>query len=158
MLVLLERPDHTIDVRAARLADHLVAHLSGARLDRDLAMGVSPDADVVHALRARQLVRPRRRRVMAGCLRRVVDEAEGTAEHSPAAVPVARERVLGAAEELRRLAEMLLTPAPLPARGLAMVSVLVSDGSGPLYYDRPRGDLRALATRAMAALDPLASW
>lgn len=158
MLVLLERPDHTLDVHPATVVDRLRAHLSGARLDRDLAMGVSPDADVVHALRARLLVRPRQRRSMARCLSRAVDEAEGTACHSPAAVPTARGRVLAAAGELRCLAELLLTPAPLPARGLAMVSVLVSDGAGPLYYERSPDDLRQRALRAVAAIDPLATW
>lgn len=158
MLVLLERTDHTIDVRDAGWRDRVRAQLTARRLDRDLAMGFSPDADVLHALRARALVRPRQRRLMARCLARAVEEAEGTARYSPGAVPTARARVLAAVGELRRLAELLLAPAPLPARGLAMVSILVSDGSGPLYFDRSADDLRARALQAIEALDPLATW
>jgi hypothetical protein len=57
-----------------------------------------------------------------------------------------------ATAELGDLASRLLAPVPVPARGVAMVSQLLTDGVGPLYNAASREDLRATAQRAAEAL------
>jgi hypothetical protein len=78
---------------------------------------------------------------------------------SPAAaprprIPVCRARIRRSAPELADLAGRLAAPGPLPARGVAMVGQLVTDGLGPLYRPACREDLGAViagATRALAS-------
>jgi hypothetical protein len=49
----------------------------------------------------------------------------------------------------------LLSPSPLSARGVATVSWLLGDGTGPLYDGRlPGSQLRAVLTRVVAELAP----
>jgi hypothetical protein len=51
----------------------------------------------------------------------------------------ARSAVLGHRSDFRGLAAELRGPAPLHARGLAMLSVLLADGTGPLYTPERSG-------------------
>ena len=81
------------------------------------------------------------------------------AHGSPAAasrprIPVCRARIRRSAAELADLAARLAAPGPLPARGVAMVGQLVTDGLGPLYRPACPEDLGAViagATRALAS-------
>ena len=50
------------------------------------------------------------------------------------------------ARELHALAARLRGPGPLYARGIAMLSRLLTDGAGPAYSDR-RGDVLAQRLR-----------
>jgi hypothetical protein len=143
-----------------------------SRLDRDLAAGASPDATVALALRAQMLVRTRTRRGMARGAQRVLERAmqAPAADRPPAPtagrllmpaggllqVPVCRDRVRDSAEELGDLIRRLLGAGPVGARGVALASVLLSDGSGPLYRRYGAGDLRARVREAVDALDPSA--
>jgi hypothetical protein len=54
-----------------------------------------------------------------------------------------RKAVGANAEELRALAALLTGPSPVYAQGVAMLRILVSDGTGPVYMD---ADGDALAT------------
>jgi hypothetical protein len=54
--------------------------------------------------------------------------------------------------ELAELANRPLEPGPVPARGVAMVTQLLADGTGPLYREGARDDLVGLAERAVAGL------
>ena len=40
----------------------------------------------------------------------------------------------------------------MPVRGVAMVTLLLADGTGPLYREASRADLGAIAERAANAL------
>jgi len=44
------------------------------------------------------------------------------------------ERVRQSAPQLAALASRLVEPGPVPVRGVAMVSGLLADGTGPLYH------------------------
>jgi hypothetical protein len=72
-------------------------------------------------------------------------------------VPFCRDRVKESAEELEDLIRHLLADGPVAARGVALASNLLSDGSGPLYHRANADDLRARVREAVTALDPLAS-
>jgi hypothetical protein len=68
-----------------------------------------------------------------------------------------REGIIARESDLCEMLNALTDPSPTPARGVAMVSCLLSDGAGPLY-DRRRSDELGTALReAIAQLDPSAS-
>jgi hypothetical protein len=73
----------------------------------------------------------------------------------PLSVPVCGDRVQESAQELGELIQRLLSGAPVAARGMAMASTLLSDGSGPLYHRANADDARARVREAVNALDPL---
>lgn len=157
MILVSERTGVWPVARRATARDRIAVRLRASRLDRELARGEPPEATVRLALRAQHLVRPEIRRQLAGSLRRLLGAAQSP---GPAAlpVPVPRDLVRAASVELRELIDRLVSPAPVPARGVAMVSVLLHDGGGPLYRRSRGDDLPARVREATAALDPLAGW
>jgi hypothetical protein len=70
-------------------------------------------------------------------------------------VPICRDRVRESAEEFGDLIRRLLADGPVAARGVALASILLSDGSGPLYQRGNTDDVRARVREAVNALDPL---
>ena len=99
------------------------------RLDRELAAGLDPHTSDEHALRAEQLVDPRRRARLARSLRRAV--AGAGARRGPG-VPVCRAAVLEARPALSALADDLDEMAETGATGVARVVQVLSDGAAPL--------------------------
>ena len=69
-------------------------------------------------------------------------------------VPVCREQVRNSAEEFNGLIRRLLAGGPVAARGVALASILLSDGGGPLYHQASADDIRARVREAVNALDP----
>ena len=137
-------------VRCSLLAD---------RLDRWLADGIEPETDVLLALRAQQLACPATRTDLArtvGRLLRAADEPEHAFTRAPSIAVLERVRV--AAPELRSLVDHLLAPVPVSARGVALVRLLLRDGSGPLFRYESREDLRLQVRRATDALEPGQGW
>ena len=67
-------------------------------------------------------------------------------------VPLRRDRIAGSAPGLAGLAHCLTVPRPVPARGVALVSQLLTDGCGPLYRAAAREDLGGLIDQASRAL------
>jgi hypothetical protein len=143
-----------LTIRRVRAWHWLVARYRGASLDQELIDGMSPEECAYLAARALQLTSPRTRQSLAAGLDRLL------ADRPPAAIspalPVRRASVALAAAELRSLRDRLLAPGPLPARGVAMVHELLSDGAGPVYQGgagvRDAADVRGVARRALAAL------
>jgi hypothetical protein len=78
------------------------------------------------------------------------------ARERPAAarVPLRRDRIAGAEADIRELQRALRASAPVPARGVALASTLLSDGAGPLYNRDSCVDLRAALQAAIKHLDP----
>jgi hypothetical protein len=178
MLVLLEEADCPVATSASPW-NRLMARVRASRLDGDLAGGALPDATVALALRAQTLIAPRTRREVAEGARRLLatamqapvtgssqEPAAGgqqvpaarrlrTPSTRPLSVPVCGDRVRESAEELGDLIRRLLADAPVAARGVALASELLSDGSGPLYHRANADDVRARVREALDALDPL---
>jgi hypothetical protein len=73
----------------------------------------------------------------------------------PTRVPICGDRVRESAAEFGDLIRRLLADAPVAARGVALASALLSDGSGPLYHRANTGDVPALVREAIDALEPL---
>jgi hypothetical protein len=144
----------------------ILARGRSARLDRELAEGASPEASVSLATRAAQLTSTPFRHDLAVSLRRILVAAEARSSSATPAfsvsrsvrVPLGSTRIGRSAEPLAELASRLLEPGPAPVRGVAMVTELLADGTGPLYRATARGDvtargdLTAAAARAVQAL------
>jgi hypothetical protein len=138
--------------RDARARDRLVARWKSPKLDRALAKGVPPETSGALLLRARTLLGPRARRELGRALQRILREAS----HAPwpgARMPVRRNEVMDARDDLNLLARRLLAPAPVDVRGVAQVRLLLSDGSGPLFWRRSADDLRGRVREAIEALE-----
>ncbi len=82
---------------------------------------------------------------------RAVMPSRAVAGH-PLRVPLGRARIGRVASELTELAGQLARPGPAPVQGVAIVSQLLADGTGPLYHEACRDDLAAIIERATRAL------
>ena len=144
-----------------RFGDDILARVFGASLDTLLAVGCAPESSRLLTARARQLVSLHERRSLA----RSWEHLLRVARHAPrtrtslslaaaAAVPVRAERIVMAEPAIRDLIGRLAAPLPVPARGVAMARLLLSDATGPVYSRRSRADLTAEIEAAAAQLDP----
>jgi hypothetical protein len=117
-----------------------------------LASGVPVESTPALALRARRLTALSDRRAKAATYRRVLREASEEVSRSYVRITPRRERVVAASSALSRLAEALALPGPVAARGAAEASVLLTDGTGPLYNPANQASLERYALRALADL------
>jgi hypothetical protein len=165
MQVLLDDDLGRLTLRRVRPWHRLLARGLAARLDRQLADGVRPEADALLAARAMVLTSIKYRRGLAASLRRIlVASVSPEARPRPMAasrsagaarqpyVPLRRDQIARSAAELAGLAGCLAEQDPLPARGVAMVSQLLTDAGGPLYRAGSRDDLNVIIERASQAL------
>ncbi len=147
-----EYGDDVIVAGCARLADRLKARLRSHELDRALASGAPAESTPALALRARRLTALSDRRAKAATYRRVLREASEEVSRSCARITPRRERVVAASPALSRLADALAQPGPVAARGAAQASLLLTDGTGPLYNSANQASLERHALRALADL------
>jgi hypothetical protein len=118
----------------------LAARARGHALDRALIDGADPSATAQLAARAATLTSMSMRREVARGLDRLArDGREAQARWQLR--PFKRAAAANAAE-LHALATRLRGSGPLYARGIAMLSRLLTEGAGPAYSDR-RGELLA---------------
>jgi len=156
----------------------MLARSRAARLDRELAGGASPEASAALAARAMRLTTMEFRRGLAASLQRILAAAgepvvplpQPSTRRSPLAatdpptrppravtarpprVPLRLARITRSAPRLAALAGQLVEPGPIPVRGVAMLSQLLADGTGPLYREASRDDLGAIVEAAGRAL------
>jgi hypothetical protein len=143
---------HAIPRRTGVLT-RLKAATGRHKLDRRLARGADPDASPELACRTRVLRGWRVRHSFADALERVVREAEHPDDRYTAAIPVAHDEVLAARDDLLRAARGLRAEPPADVRGIAEVSLLLTDGAGPLFAEHPPGALREAAFQAAFHLE-----
>jgi hypothetical protein len=106
-------------------------------LDHALAGGADPTASPLLAARAAQLVRPANRARLASALEHLALAADG---HRTRFGVVPRRRTLEANRfTLLDLAARLRKGGLLYARGIAILELVLIDGTGPTYTD-PRGE------------------
>jgi hypothetical protein len=121
-----------------------------------LAAGISPWSSDELALRARWLTSRRSRTRLAGGLRRGARDAQkGLTGFGAAALPH-RGEVLEARTVLAAVERRLRAREPVAARGVAMVRMLLTDGTSPLYRPAEHGALGSGLRAAAAALEPSA--
>ena len=157
MHVLLEDDLGRLTLRPLRPWHRLLARCQAARLDRELAAGTRPEANVGLTARAMRLTSGGYRRDLATSLLRILAGLAPAAQSSPSAtrtprVPLRLARISECAPLLAELASRLVEPGPVPVQGVAMVSQLLADGTGPLYRQASRDALDHLVLQATHAL------
>jgi len=160
-------PDPII-VAARPLADRVLARVFGASLDDSLAAGSAPESSRLLAVRAQDIVSLRRRMTTAANwerLLRVAQAAQAARQSAsgppaprwgarPAAMPVCTRQIVAAEPAIRELVSCLSVPLPVPAQGVAMARVLLTDATGPVYNARSRVSLATALDAAITYLDP----
>jgi hypothetical protein len=136
----------------ARARDRARARFRARALDRALAAGASPEAAPALALRARRLIALPYRRSLGEAYRRILFQAREPSIPSLVTVIPRPSRVAAAGDELVRLAEALMQPAPVAARGVAEALLLLADGTGPLHGAGSEASLRECVARARGDL------
>ena len=147
-------------LRRLRPWHRMLARAAAARLDRELAAGTPPETSAGLAARAMALTSAKARRDLATSVQRILAAAgqpptvmlSQAAAVRPARIPVNRARISQAAVPLAHLAECLAAPGPVPVQGVAMVSRLLADGTGPLYREASGDDLGDIIENASQAL------
>lgn len=131
-----------------------LATLFGPILDRRLASGCPPESGPLMAARAERLVSVPRRRALVRGWQGVLDQALRAPRARNPHAPLRRARVIDASGEVRAMLGALSNPLPVSARGVAMASRLLSDGTGPLYNRNCPLHLSTALQEVTAQLDP----
>ena len=150
-IVLLGDPPVPYPVR---LADRVMARMRSASLDAELAQGTSPETSRLLAARAASLVAPRRRQAAAANWEHLLLTARRRQTGPTAAVPLRAGAVIAAEPLIGDLARHLRAALPVPARGVAMAHVLLTDPTSPVYSGRAPVTLAAALEAALDQLDP----
>ena len=155
--VLLTEPRNAACFRSKPrlLRDRLCACVRSGSLDYALARGVSPDSSAALSLRAHRLIGPRVREPLARELAALVKEASGPRYLRDPRVPICRGAVINAAEMLGEVADRLVAPAPVDARGVAQLVILLRDGTSPLFNPARAERLEVAFSSALEALEPV---
>jgi hypothetical protein len=132
------------------LATRVIARARRLELDHALADGADLAAAPLLAARAAQLVSRRNRDRIAAALERVALMVD--AERGRLRTPPRRAALRANRGELLRLAERLRQDGVVYARGIAVLELILIDGTGPAYTD-PRGE--GLARQLQLAADSL---
>jgi hypothetical protein len=149
--VLLERGAAGLAVQPVRLRDRVRARVRATALDRQLAAGATPEASVALALHAARVYGQTQRRLLARSLTRIAEASEPASAR--VGVPVDRVAVERARDELEAVADRLNADGPVSVRGVALIRLLLADGSGPLYRTAPPELLRRELCSTLEALD-----
>lgn len=154
VVLSIDRAAGTLVVQRAGPVARLMARWRKTKLDRALAAGVSPESDVALELRARALMDHERRVALRTNVETLFVMTQRPAPLGSRWAILSVRRVRRVADELERLAAALEGSGPVDVRGLALVRMLLVDGSSPLYGsgDEPVEDLRAAIERAIDGL------
>jgi hypothetical protein len=138
-----------------RPRDRFLARALAPSLDRELAAGCPPGFSRALAIRAQRIASPAGRRSLAKGWERVLDQASRPPAPRTPRGPLCRGRIAAAEGDVRELLAALTGALPIAARGAAMASVLLSDGTGPLHSYRSPLDLGAAVREATRQMNPL---
>jgi hypothetical protein len=133
------RPGQNVrGARTSSLSNQVRARLRHHKLDKSLASGADPNTDSLRRERARQLVGEKTRHEVAAHVERLLVEADSPPRglFTPR-VPIARAAIRDSRWNLETIVERLKAPAYISPQGVAMISLLLSDGAGPLYGNNP---------------------
>lgn len=143
-VVLVRGPDPgAISLHRCRLSERLAVRMCAGELDRRIAAGACPDDSAALSLRAHALIGAPSRRRLARALRQLVAEAREPFGPFHPAVPMARREIRDTEDLIEELADVLESRVPLAARGIARLSVLITDGGSPFYFQGRPGALRS---------------
>ena len=122
---------------------------------RDLAAGVDPLARPELAPRAAQLISRRERTIMAGSLRRTLQDAHASRPTLGGPVLIRRGAVRHAEDVITAAIGRLEGPHPVSPRGMAQIHrLLINADNSPLYNNAAPGALRQAMSAMLDALEP----
>jgi hypothetical protein len=158
--ILISDGQGRLSLRRLRPWHCVLARCAAARLDRELAAGASPETSATLAARAMQLTSVKVRRDLAASVQRILAAAGHPAQVTlapavavyPSRLPLRRTRISQSAVPLARLTGYLTAPGPVPVQGVAIISQLLADGTGPLYRQGCADDLGDIIENATQAL------
>jgi hypothetical protein len=130
----------------------VLARLRAPWLDLALASGADPAGSAQLERRAAHLLSHLNRVRVVGALRQSRRSAGTRIDPRDLRVRVNPEEVQLAERQLVELEELLIGTTPVYCRGVAMASQIVSEGTGPLYAPRRRGELRERVAKVLGAL------
>lgn len=136
------------------LLDTILLRVSAPCLDAELAAGAPPETSPRHAARARWLVTPRRRGLLADGWEHLLVAARRSTGGLSNRAPISRERIRASEPEIREMIRALRANGPIPARGVAIATQLLTNGCGPIYDNNARDDIKSTLDLALAHLDP----
>lgn len=123
-------------------------------LDEQLAAGAQPSAGTLLHERAEQLGSSRERARLAASLAATLSEARKPNPVHGARLPLRRREIRNCDEDIIALIRRLEDSSPIDVQGVAMVTLLISDGASPLYRAGDRS-LRFAIRSSRLALDPV---
>jgi hypothetical protein len=103
------------------------------KLDRELATGADPNANDLTRERSRQLLTEENRRSLAARLRALMEDADSEPRLFSSRVPIARQAIRDSRWDLEEVIERLTTPTYLCPQGIARLSLLLEEGTSPLF-------------------------
>jgi hypothetical protein len=142
--------------RPEGLRDRLLTRMLAPSLDHQLATGRSPGASRTLTIRAQQLVSPAGRQQLARRWMAVMDLAGQPPVPLTPRAPLCRGALVAAERDVREMIAVLAGGLPIAARGAAMASWLLIDGTGPLHNHRSPVDLFAVVREATEQMDAFA--
>jgi hypothetical protein len=146
----MSRSRRDISLFSPRLVTRVVARVRRLALDQAIADGADLTTSPHLAARAAQLAAPGTRSRIAEGLEHVVLTADGP--RGRLRTPPLREAVQANRARLMALASILRHGGLLYARGIAVLELVLIDGTGPAYTD-PRGE--GLARQLQLAAESL---
>lgn len=144
-----------ITARRRRPWDRLVAKARSLTLDAELAGGCAPDTERRRLVRAEMLASRRTRVALADGWELVLARSVRPRRAGLARIPLQYQQVRAAEAAIRGLVWALRSGRAVNVQGVAMASLLLTDGTGPLYNPAPSEDLRADIKAALDHLDPM---
>jgi hypothetical protein len=143
-----------VTTRRRRPWDRLIIGWQALTLDAELAAGRSADDARLRALRGDLLIAPAHRVKLAGQWEALLARASRPRGEAYPRLPLRRAAILAAEADILALVAALRGPLPVRVRGVAIASLLMTDGTGPVYR-APRGtDLATAVQSALRHLDP----
>jgi hypothetical protein len=129
-----------------------LARMKGSSLDRRLAAGEAPASDRVLLARADLVVAPENRGRLADDWQHLLATARRPLAPRSPRLPLQSSAILTAEHEVRELVAAIRRPGPVSPRGIALASLLLSAGAGPLYNPRRSADLARTLRSATTAI------
>ena len=157
MLLIDTDDSQQLTARCNRRWIRLATQLLASSLDHKLAQGRSPESSRLLAARAQLLVSPVSRRELVDNWENLLVQARRPPAMRNPRVLCNREYIIACESDIREMLNALLAPLPSPARGTAMASWLLRDGTGPIYNRGLSGDLGISLREVIAQLDPAVS-
>jgi hypothetical protein len=152
-----ESPAHRHGLEHDLPWDSVLARALAPALDRQLAAGRPPRSSHTLSVRALELVSPAARQELAQRWANVLRQASRPPVPRSPRAPLRRAAVAAAALDLREMISVLTSGRPIDARGAAVASSLLSDGTGPLYNHRSPVDLGTVVREATQQMSSFAA-